>query len=229
MTIGDIIFILAIAGAISFVIYRWRKDMALLRTVTSPYRGVRSERKLVLKLLKQGFSPIALYHDLYVEKYPGHYAQIDTVLVTKVGIIVFEVKDYSGWIFGNGKQRYWTQVLAYVNKKYILYNPFMQNEGHIVALKKRLSCFADVPFYSVVIFYGSCQLRDISNIPYDSYIGYPADVKYIVRNILDRNKTAYYSDKMGVVSVLRDAVAGGKDPMVVNRHIHNVRNSMFRH
>ena len=209
MTIGDIIFILAIAGAISFVIYRWRKDMALLRTVTSPYRGVRSERKLVLKLLKQGFSPIALYHDLYVEKYPGHYAQIDTVLVTKVG--------------------YWTQVLAYGKKKYRRYNPFMQNEGHIVALKKRLSCFADVPFYSVVIFYGSCQLRDISNIPYDSYIGYPADVKYIVRNILDRNKTAYYSDKMGVVSVLRDAVACGKDPMVVNRHIHNVRNSMFRH
>ena len=41
-----------------------------------------------------------IFHDLYVEKHKGHFSQIDLVVVTEVGIIVFEVKDYSGWIFG---------------------------------------------------------------------------------------------------------------------------------
>ena len=32
--------------------------------------------------------------------------QVDVVVATKKGIIVFEIKDYSGWIFGNEQQRY---------------------------------------------------------------------------------------------------------------------------
>jgi len=36
---------------------------------------------------------------LYIRKHNGDFAQIDLVVATKVGIIVFEVKDYRGWIF----------------------------------------------------------------------------------------------------------------------------------
>ncbi|WP_255202495.1 nuclease-related domain-containing protein [Muribaculum intestinale] len=143
------ISVLALIIAIFFAIYKWRKSMALLRTVTETHRGTWSERKLVLKLLKHDIPAITVYHDLYVERHRGQYSQIDAVVVTKVGIIVFEVKDYSGWIFGKGYQNYWTQVLAYGKEKHRFYNPILQNKGHIEALKKKLEGIAEVPFYSV--------------------------------------------------------------------------------
>lgn len=116
--IFGIAFILALIIAIFFTINQWRKNMALLRTVTDTNRGTWSERKLILKLLKHNIPAITIYHDLYVERYNGQYSQIDAVVVTKAGIIVFEVKDYSGWIFGKGYQNYWTQVLAYGKENY---------------------------------------------------------------------------------------------------------------
>ena len=76
-------------------------------------RGTWSERDLILELLRAGFKPGALFHDLYIKKHNGQNTQIDLVLATNVGLIVFEVKDYTGWIFGNGGQNQWTQVLAY--------------------------------------------------------------------------------------------------------------------
>ena len=78
-----------------------------------------------------------IFHDLYVEKHKGYFSQIDLVVVTEVGIIVFEVKDYSGWLFGSGNQSQWTQVLAYGKQKYRFYNPIMQNNKHVTELRKQ--------------------------------------------------------------------------------------------
>ena len=59
------------------------------------------------------------------------HIQIDVAVATKACIIVFEVKDYSGWIFGNEHQRYWTIIFTYGKEKHIFYNPVMQNAGPI--------------------------------------------------------------------------------------------------
>ena len=99
--------------ALSIAVYRKLRDRILLRTVTESNRGTRSERDLVLKLLKYGVPAQTIFHDLYVKKPNGNYSQIDLVVVTKVGVIVFEVKDYKGWIFGDVNQTQWTQILAY--------------------------------------------------------------------------------------------------------------------
>ena len=99
--------------AIFIFIFCYIRDKKLLETVTKSHRGTKTERKLVLKLLKAGFPAQTIFHDLYLKNTNGNYSQIDLVLATKVGIIVFEVKKYSGWIFGTGNQNKWTQVLAY--------------------------------------------------------------------------------------------------------------------
>lgn len=218
------IIILALIIAILYAINEWRKDMALLRTVTDVHRGTWSERRLIIKLLKNDIPAITIFHDLYVERRQGCYSQIDAVVVTRVGIIVFEVKDYSGWIFGKGYQNYWTQVLAYGKEKHRFYNPVMQNSGHIETLKKRLAGIADVPFYSVIVFYGRCQLRDISFIPNDTYVAYAGNVRSVIAEITDNNPPAHYNDKWGVVNLLREATANGDNPDIVSRHIQNVRN-----
>ena len=119
-----------------------RKETELITSVTDLHRGNSSERSLVLALREYGIKPGAIFHDLYLKLRNNIYSQIDLVLATGVGLIVFEVKDYSGWIFGNGNSRYWTQVLSYGRHKYRFYNPIFQNKRHIDVLRKQSNQFS---------------------------------------------------------------------------------------
>ena len=150
---------------LTFFILLKIKEKQLLETVTRFHRGTKTERELVLKLLKAGFPAETIFHDLYLKNEYGNYSQIDLVLATKVGIIVFEVKKYSGWIFGSGNQNKWTQVLAYGKQKYYFYNPILQNKKHVENLKTKLTDFQNIPFFSVVVFFGDCEFKDVSFIP----------------------------------------------------------------
>lgn len=199
-----------------------RNNQKLLQTVTDLHRGTWGERRLVLQLLKHGVSAQAIFHDLYVEKTTGGTSQIDLVVPTKVGIIVFEVKEYSGWIFGKGHQEHWTQVLAYGREKYRLYNPVKQNKGHIEVLKQRLAHCADVPYFSVIVFGGNCELRDVSYIPEDTYIVYMNEVCKMFDMIVQNNVPANYRDKYEVLRVLEEAVHYGGNPEVQAQHIRNI-------
>ena len=63
-----------------------------LDEITSEERGTWSERDLISSLLDYGISPKAIFHDLYVKNGKYGFSQIDVVVATKVGLIVFEVK-----------------------------------------------------------------------------------------------------------------------------------------
>lgn len=199
-----------------------RNDRKLLQTVTDLHRGTWGERRLVLQLLKHGVPAKAVFHDLYVEKTTGGTSQIDLVVPTKAGIIVFEVKEYSGWIFGKGYQEYWTQVLAYGREKYRLYNPVKQNKGHIEALKQRLAHCADVPYFSVIVFGGDCELRDVGCLPENTYAVYMDEACRMFDTIVQRNAPAHYGNKYEVLRVLEEAVRYGGNPEVQVRHIRNI-------
>ena len=108
MEIGIVIFFI-IVFFIAFI----KKDRKSFEISSEPKRGTRSERNLVSILKRSGIPEQTIFHDLYIKKHNGNFSQIDLVVATKVGIIVFEVKDYSGWIFGTGYQSQWTQILAY--------------------------------------------------------------------------------------------------------------------
>lgn len=214
---------------VSSVIFSKIRNKRLLKTVTKSYRGTRTERDLVLKLLKSGISPQAIFHDLYVRKYNGSFSQIDLVIATKVGIIVIEVKDYSGWIFGNGKYTQWTQVMAYGRKKYRFYNPIMQNNKHIEDLKKQIKQLKDIPFYSVVVFYGDCELKDISFVPNGTFIVKSNRILEVMNIIMSNNESAQYTDKYEVVRVLREAVQNGENIETQAQHIENIKDMLGKH
>jgi hypothetical protein len=212
-----------------YVIFRKIRDKQLLETVTKSYRGTRTERELVLKLLKQGIPSQAIFHDLYIKKPDGEYSQIDLVVATKVGIIVFEVKDYSGWIFGNGQHREWTQVLAYGQEKYRFYNPIMQNNRHIGELRKKLKQFENIPFYSVVVFFGDCVLKDINFVPDGTFLVKSARVFEVLDIIMSKNKLAPYTDKFEVVKVLKEAMYNGDIKAIQTQHIENIKDKLGKH
>jgi hypothetical protein len=212
-----------------YAIFRKIRDKKLLETVTKSNRGTRTERDLVLKLLKYGIPAQAIFHDLYLEKTNGEYSQIDLVVAAKKGIIVFEVKDYSGWIFGNGNYREWTQVLAYGQEKYRFYNPIMQNNRHVAEIRKKLRQFENVPFYSVVVFYGDCVLKEINLVPEGTFIVKSARVLEVLDIILSKNELAPYTDKFEVVKVLKEAVYNGNSKVTQTQHIENVKEMLGKH
>lgn len=204
-------------------------DRKLLKTVTTTNRGTKTERKLVLKLLKSKIPASTIFHDLYVENKNGNFSQIDLVVATKVGIIVFEVKKYEGWIFGNGNQRKWTQVLAYGKRKYQFYNPVLQNKKHLTDLKKQLPQFENIPFYSIVVFYGNCEFKDIDFIPDETFLVKSRRVLDVINKIIQENEPAKYTNKIEVVKTLSEAVKNGENHEITNRHIKTINDMLGKH
>ncbi|MDR1006402.1 MAG: NERD domain-containing protein [Bacteroidales bacterium] len=200
-------------------------DRKLLETVTNLDRGTNAERDMVLKFLKHGIASQTIFHDLYLKKYNGNFSQIDLVVATKVGIIVFEIKDYSGWIFGNGYHSQWTQILAYGKQKYRFYNPIMQNNKHITELKKQLKQ-TNVPFFSVIVFYGDCVLKDISFVPDRTYIVKQTRVFDVIDFIMKNNIPAHYTNKIEVINILKEAVKNGESKDIRIQHIENINDML---
>ena len=223
------LFVVIVVGYIFYIIIkdnakRRQEDINLLGSVTSVFRGTSSEKHLILTLLKHGINSGAIFHDLYIFKPDGKTTQVDVVVATSVGIIVFEVKDYSGWIYGKGNQQKWTQVLSYGREKYRFYNPVLQNKSHISQLQRILK--ENVPFYSVIVFYGHCRLQDVSFIPKNTFVTKSYRVLDVVDNILQNNSVAEYKDKRHVVNVLKKAVSNGSNNEIEEQHIDNIRDML---
>src|ERR1041385_8428943 len=95
------------------------------------------------------------------------------------------------------------QVLAYGKKKYRLYNPIMQNSKHVSDLRKQPKQFETVPFYSIVVFYGNCVLKDINFVPNGTFLVKSNRVLEVIRTIMKNNELARYTNKNEVVRVLK--------------------------
>lgn len=203
-----------------------RRNKELLETVTRSNRGTATERVLVLNLLKNGIPAQTIFHDLYVRKPNGIYSQIDLVVVTSVGVIVFEVKEFSGWIFGNGNHSQWTQVLAYGKEKFRFYNPIMQNNNHIQTLKKQLKQFEKIPFFSIVVFYGDCVLKEVNFIPNGTFLVKWDRVNEVMKEITNVNMPAPYTNKREVVNLLKSAVLNGENEEIKKQHIKNIKDML---
>jgi uncharacterized protein YraI len=214
---------------IVFFYYRKTRDKKLLETVTDINRGINTERDLVLKLLNIGMPAHVIFHDLYVERQKGDFSQIDLVAVTEVGIIVFEVKDYGGWLFGSGNQSQWTQVLAYGKQKYRFYNPIMQNNKHVSDLRKQLSRYGNIPFYSIVVFYGDCVLKDITFVPNGTFLVKSERVLEVVKSIFEENEPVQYSNAVEIFRVLKEAVTNGGILENQIRHQENIKDMLGKH
>lgn len=173
-----------------------------------------------VKIIKMGINPKAIFHDLYIQKPNGEYTQVDVAVATKAGIIVFEVKDYSGWIFGNEHQKYWTQLLAYGKEKHRFYNPVMQNSGHIQAIRQCLQQNPDTPIYSVIVFFGSSEFKDVTCNANNTFIIYPRSIQQVVSEIL-MQPNANFGNKYEIMNLFTKAVQNGNNPMIVSSQINS--------
>lgn len=219
-----LIIVLIAIGSIALIVRRILKAKRYreqVQSVTSFDRGTWSERDLIPQLLnKCGINQRAIYHDLYIRKEDGTYTQIDLAVATPQGILVFEVKDYSGWLFGNGDSKHWTQVLAFGKEKHQFYNPILQNRAHIVALRKLMPNNPDVTIFNIVVFYGNCEFKalDYGTSGWVRVI-YNTQVVELVNHIKTLPPTEY-GNKWEVAAVLADGVRNGRDPAIRQAQIN---------
>jgi hypothetical protein len=204
-----------------YSIYQTIRDIQLLRTVTQLNRGTRSERNLILKLLKDGFSSNDIFHDLYIRKRDGTYSQVDIVVLTEVGVIVVEVKDFSGWIFGFGKNVNWVHFLG--KMKYSFYNPIFQNEGHIRTIKNQLVEYGNIPFYSLIIFYGKCEIKKVSDIPIDTMIIKSKSSIKTFNTIIQNNDSWSCYNLYELREIFNSGVCNGSIKEIKSQHIQDIK------
>ncbi len=82
--------------------------------------------------------------------------QIDHIIISIYGVFVVETKNMTGWIFGNPKQRTWTQIIY--EDRYKFQNPLHQNYKHVKTLKSLLR-LDSLQLHSVVVFVGECEFK----------------------------------------------------------------------
>ena len=87
-----------------------------------------------------------ILRNVYIPTSDGKSSEIDLLVVSKKGLLVFECKNYGGNIYGDAKRPKWIQYLG--RKKSYFYNPLMQNRTHVRHMKKYLEEFGDFAGYS---------------------------------------------------------------------------------
>ena len=83
-------------------------------------------------------------------------SEIDHLIVSRYGLFVFELKDRSGWIFGDEKAKTWTAI--HFGKKFRFENPLHQNFGHVMALRDLLGISRGM-LHAAVVFRGDFQFK----------------------------------------------------------------------
>lgn len=99
-----------------------------------------------------------IFNNLIIPSENNGSTQIDHIVASRFGIFVIESKDYSGWIFGDKNQQFWTQSLPGGNNKFQFQNPIHQNYAHIMALKILMPFIGD-NFYNIVVFSDKSEIK----------------------------------------------------------------------
>ena len=83
--------------------------------------------------------------------------QIDHITISKYGIFVVETKNWSGWVYGNKKDKQWT--ITYPNgRKERTQNPLNQNYRHKMSLSKYLE-IDPKKIHSIIMVWGDCRFK----------------------------------------------------------------------
>lgn len=102
-------------------------------------RGKEGE-KIVAKALKfwvEKKNKNYVYNDITLPTNSGHTTQIDHLVLSVKGIFVIETKYLNGVIVGDVDSRQWKHI-NHLKKENQIYNPLMQNNGHLKHLAQIL-------------------------------------------------------------------------------------------
>ena len=142
-------------------------------------KGSSGEQMIYLMLTKKFHIPEKqILRNLHIPKASGGTTEIDLLVVSTRGLLVFECKNYAGNIYGDVKRKQWVQYLG--GKKSYFYNPFMQNRGHVKHLRAYLAG----------------QGIPVDNLPIIPIVATTTDGKWKVRNLVPGDYLLGYNCKL---------------------------------
>lgn len=226
---------LLLAGIIALIIFvsdKKYKETTYYQITKTPLGVLRRDKGkygeyLIYKQLRnfETNSVAKFLFNVYIPKENGETTEIDVLMICPKGIFVFESKNYSGWIFGNENQRYWTQVLPTGrgrSKKEKFYNPIMQNRGHLKHLK--LLVGEDIPMRSIIAFSERCTLKDITLTSYEASVINRNTVLPVVSTLYNQYPTALDTEKIDrIYNILYPFTQ--VNLLAKQQHIQNIKNN----
>jgi restriction system protein len=141
--------------------------------------------------------------------------QIDHIVVSQFGVFVLETKNMKGWIFGDAKQKQWTQkIFKYTGK---FQNPLHQNYKHTQTLA---SCLA-IPtehIYSVIVFIGDSTFK--TKMPEN--VTYARGCVEYIKSKHEIHFTAEQVDEIVTVIEAGRLTRGLKTNLAHNQHVKKI-------
>ncbi len=189
--------------------------------ITMRDKGRRGEfeiYRLLKSYEKQGYR---FLFNVYLPKANAKTTELDVLMIGPEAVYVFESKNYSGWIFGNDKQKNWTQVLPTgrgSSQKERFYNPVWQNRTHCNVLREYLPQGA--PVYSVVLFSNRCTFKDVSVNAPDVVVAHRNQAGSVVEYYI-KNSQAWNLDVEKIYETLYPFSQATQD--VKQAHIEEIR------
>lgn len=191
----------------------------LSKNINTQNKGEIGENRIANKLANYNYNA-SILRNLYINN-NNNTCEVDIVYIHPSALFIIENKNYSGWIYGNEKQQYWTQTFPN-GKKYKFYNPIKQNETHkkaiIETLNKNGINTNTFPIYSLIIF----DKNNLKKVTYDNTksIITTEDDLYNTLNYCINNKppTINISDIEYILSRYTNA-----DEQTKEKHIQRIR------
>lgn len=118
------------------------------------YLGEEIVKQKLLQLRPKGSYKVL--NDIYLPIEDGGTTQIDHIVVSPFGTFVVETKNYSGWIFADGKAPTWTQVLGKTKNQF--QNPIRQNYLHLRSIVDNLGLPENL-LHGIVAFADDCEFK----------------------------------------------------------------------
>ena len=175
------------------------------------FKGRYGEREIEEILLESDrrITNEQIIKNLYLERENGKTTEIDVILILKNKIFVFESKNYSGWVFGNTRDKYWIQIFPN-GKRYNFYNPTWQNYGHIKTLEEKLKNFPNLKYYSIISFGYKATLKDIKNFFNDVHITNYYNIDQKIRELTKDEDYIIDTQTLEIIERINDYATANK-------------------
>lgn len=132
--------------------------------------------------------------NVYLPKGNGETTEIDLIYIHETGIYVLESKNYSGWIFGDEKNKYWMQTLKN-GQKQRFYNPIWQNNTHIKYLMKILKVDESL-IKSIIVFSERCTIKKIEVNSVNIKVINRFELKKTIDKLIDNSPKVFEEGKI---------------------------------
>jgi len=195
-------------------------DLLLDSIFDAEWKGKRGEKltERELKLVQLFGRKGKVLRNVYLPKDNDETSELDVVFITQKGIFVFESKNYSGWIFGDEKGKYWTAMLPNKQKNQF-YNPIMQNKTHLKWMRNFVG--DEIPLFSIIVFSERCELKKVTVYSEDVKV-IKRDLTYAtVRSIWDKNPDIVSEDRINELYECLKKLTN-VDEAVKAAHIENI-------